>query len=87
MLRKRIYNVAFDSGFHFRQIEGSPPRIEVSFEAYVCGDRHLREVLADQCRVVFPDDRLLYGMTVYCGFSDGPFTEWRHPFSLRGRST
>ena len=82
-LHKRVYNAAFDSGFHFRQIEDSPPRIEVDFQAYVCDDRHLREVLADQCKVVFPDDPLLDDMTVYCGFCSGPFTEWRHPFSLK----
>ena len=73
-LRKRIDNIAFDSGFHFRQIGGRPPRIEVDFEAYVCGDPRLRQALAGQSRVVFPEARLLYGMTVYCGFCDGPFT-------------
>jgi hypothetical protein len=82
-LQKRVYNMAFDSGFHFRQIEDSPPRIEVDFQAYVCGERHLREVLADQCRVVFPEATLLDGMTVYCGFCSGPFTEWRYSFSLK----
>ncbi len=82
-LQKRVYNTAFDSGFHFRQIEGSPPRIEVDFQAYVCGDRHLRDILTDQCRVVFPDAALLHDMTVYCGFCNGPFTQWRHSFSLK----
>jgi len=82
-LRKRVYNMAFDSGFHFRQIEDSPPRIEVDFQAYVCGDRHLREILADQCKVVFPEVSLLQGMTVYCGFCSGLFTEWRYSFSLK----
>jgi hypothetical protein len=82
-LRKGVYNTAFDSGFHFRQIGDSPPRIEVDFQAYVCSDRHLREVLTDQCRVVFPDAALLYDMTIYCGFCSGPFTEWRHSFGLK----
>ena len=72
-LRKRVYNTAFDSGFHFRQIEDSPPRIEVDFQAYVCGDRHLREVLADQCRVVFPEARLLDDMTVSLRFLQRSF--------------
>ncbi len=80
---EKICCPAFDSGFTFRQIEGSPRRVEVSFDAYVCGDRHLREILADQCKVVFPNDVLIEDMTVYCGFSDGPFEEWREPFSLR----
>ncbi len=35
-LQKRVRNAAFDSGFHFRQIEDSPSRIEVDFQAYVC---------------------------------------------------
>ena len=82
-LQKRVYNAAFDSGFHFRQIEDSPPRIEVGFQAYVCDDRHLREALADQCRVVFPEVSLLYDMIVHCGFCSGPFTEWRYSFSLK----
>ena len=82
-LRKRVYNMAFDSGFQFRQIEDSPPRIEVAFQAYVCGDRHLREILADQCKVVFPEVSLLQDMTVYCGFCGSLFTEWRDSFSLK----
>ncbi len=82
-LRKRVYNTAFDSGFHFRQIGDSPLRIEVDFQAYVCSDRHLREVLADQCRVVFPEAPLLYDMIVYCGFCSGPFTEWCYSFGLK----
>ncbi len=82
-LRKRVYNTAFDSGFHFRQIEDSSLRIEVDFQAYVCSDRHLREVLSDQCRVVFPEVSLLYDMTVYGGFCSGPFTEWRCAFGLK----
>jgi fido (protein-threonine AMPylation protein) len=83
LLHKRLYHAAFDSGFYFRQIEGTPARIEVNFEAYVCDDPRLREILADQCKVAFPDDSLLYDMTVYCGFCSGPFAEWRLPFSLK----
>jgi fido (protein-threonine AMPylation protein) len=82
-LHARICRAAFDSGFHFRRIEGSRPRIEASFEAYACGDPCLRKILADQCKVVFPDDACIEDMTVYCGFSGGPFAEWRQPFSLK----
>lgn len=49
----------------------------------MCSDRHLREVLADQCRVVFPEAPLLYDMIVYCGFCSGPFTEWCYSFGLK----
>ncbi|MGD0231825.1 MAG: Fic family protein, partial [Syntrophorhabdales bacterium] len=81
---KIVHNVGFDSAFHFRQIDGRTQKIEVGFEAYVCGDTHVLEVLMDQCRIAFSDARLLYGMTVHCGFCDGPFTEWRYPFSMKG---
>ena len=64
-LQKRVYNMAFDSGFHFRQIEDSPPRIEVAFQAYVCGDRHPAKSWRISARSSFPrspffrHDRLL----------------------------
>jgi hypothetical protein len=84
LMDKRTGNAAFDSSFHFRQIDGHPPRIEVSFEAHVCDDAGLLTVLADQCRIVLPREGLLHGMTNYCGFCDGPFAEWRYAFSLTG---
>jgi fido (protein-threonine AMPylation protein) len=80
---KSVRNTAFDSGFHFRQIGSGRPRIGVNFEAYVCDDPSLREALAEQSKIVFPDARLLAGMDIYCGFCDAPFTEWRRAFSVR----
>ncbi len=84
LLHREIYNVSFDSGFHFRQIGGRPARIEAGFEAYVCNDAALRQALEEHAAIVFPEDRLLYGMTIHCGIADAPFTEWRRPFSLTG---
>ena len=72
LLHREIYNVSFDSGFHFRQIGGRPARIEAGFEAYVCNDAALRQALEEHAAIVFPEDRLLYGMTIYCGICRRP---------------
>lgn len=82
-LFKRIHNVSFDSGFHFRQIEGSPEKIEVNFTAYLIDDRNpLSWQFQEQCSVVLPDEQLLRNITIYCGFSRAYRSEWEHVFSL-----
>lgn len=82
-LNRDIHNISFDSGFQFAQIEDRPPRIQIHFESYVVADPNLARVLADQCRVVFPNEQALRDMTVYCGFCSGPFTEWHYRFNVR----
>jgi fido (protein-threonine AMPylation protein) len=83
-LDRKIHNVSFDSGFHFRQIAEDPPKIEVHFTAFVIPDSNgLSDILKDQCRIVLPEEGLLYGITIHCGFCSGPFSEWRHCFSLK----
>jgi fido (protein-threonine AMPylation protein) len=84
LLEQRIYNVSFDSGLHFRQIGDRPPKIEVGLAAYVIEEPTLLSLFAERGKIVFPEARLLYGMTAYCGIASGPFTEWRDSFSLRG---
>jgi fido (protein-threonine AMPylation protein) len=84
LLEQRLHNVSFDSGLHFRQIGDWASKIEVNFEAYVIEEPTLSRLFADRGKIVFPETRLLYGMTVYCGVSGGPFTEWRDSFSLKG---
>jgi hypothetical protein len=83
-LHRQVYNAAFDSGFHFRQIGGRPPLIEVGFEAYVCGDPLMRQALLEQGAIAFPEARFLHGMAVHCGFCEAPFKPWRRAFSLSG---
>ncbi len=83
LFQKTIYNVSFDSGVHFRQIDDRPSRIEVQFEAFVVDEGDVGRALRDQSKIVFPDSRLLHHMTIYCGFCDAPFSEWRYRFSLR----
>lgn len=81
---KRIYNVSFDSGFHFRQIDDRPRKLEVNFNAYLIDDSNpLSWQYQGQCRVVFPSEHLLYNMTIYCGFSHDWRGEWEHVFSLK----
>ncbi|MEW6740662.1 MAG: Fic family protein [Nitrospirota bacterium] len=82
LFTKRIYNVSFDSGFHFRQIDDRPRKLEVNFNAYLIDDSNPSSwQYQGQCRVVFPSEHLLYNMTIYCGFSYGRRGEWEHVFS------
>lgn len=83
-LHKQIFNVSFDSGFYFRQIDDRPQRLEVHFIGYVAnyGDPLLEE-LQDYCRVVLPGEQLLYNITIYCGFSKEIHGEWEHGFDLK----
>jgi hypothetical protein len=85
LLGKRIHNASFDSGFHFRQIDDRPPKIEVHFEAFVIDDSNdLSRAFMEESRVVLPESSLLFTMIIYCGFCDAPFAEWRYPFRLKG---
>lgn len=80
---KHIYNVSFDCGFHFRQIDDGR-KLEVAFQAYFIHDSNpLSWEYRDQCRVVFPNEYLLYNMTIYCGFSHSRQSQWEHVFSLK----
>jgi fido (protein-threonine AMPylation protein) len=83
-LSKSIYNVSFDSGFHFRQIDDMPRKLEVNFTAYVIGEGNpLDPQLRDQCMIVLPNEQLIRNMTIYCGFSHSQGGEWRHVFHLK----
>lgn len=83
-LSKHIYNVSFDSGFHFRQIDDMPRKLEVNFHAYLIDDSNpLGRQYQDQCRVVLPDEYLLRTMMISCGFSHVHCGEWEHVFHLR----
>jgi hypothetical protein len=80
---KRVHNISFDSGMHFRQIDDRPRRLEVQFEAFVAEREDIGRTLRDYSKIAFPDSRLLHEMTIYCGFCDAPSTEWHHRLSLR----
>ncbi|MBF0458219.1 MAG: Fic family protein [Nitrospirae bacterium] len=83
-LEKQIYNVSFDSGFYFRQIDDRPQRLEVHFNAYIVeGDDLLFSSIHDRCMVVFPSEHYLYNMTVYCGFSKVERGDWEHVFNIK----
>jgi len=80
---KRVRNISFDSGMHFRQIDDRTPRLEVQFEAFVPEGTDAARTFGDYSKIAFPDGRLLHEMTIYCGFCDARSTEWHHRFSLR----
>ncbi|MBF0555424.1 MAG: Fic family protein [Nitrospirae bacterium] len=83
-LKKQIYNVSFDSGFYFRQIDDRPQKLEVHFLSYIVeGDEPLFSALHDRCMVVFPNEQYLYNMTIYCGFSATERGDWEHVFNIR----
>ena len=44
----------------------------------------LSRAFREESRIVLPESRLLFNMTVYCGFCNAPFKEWRYPFSFEG---
>ncbi|MBF0539122.1 MAG: Fic family protein [Nitrospirae bacterium] len=87
-LNKQIYNVSFDSGFYFRQIDDSPQRLETHFIAYVVNNQErpgatpLFEQLVDQCRVVLPNELLVQNITIYGGFTKGHQKQWHHCFTF-----
>jgi len=83
-LAKNIYNVSFDSGFHFRQIDDVPRKLEVNFAAYLIGEGNpLEQQFRNQGLVVLPDEHLIRNMTIYCGFSHNHCGEWKHVFHLK----
>lgn len=83
-IAKQIYNVSFDSGFHFRQINDNPQKIEVNFQAFIIDDSNqLCEQYQDQCRVVLPHENLLKNMKVYCGLSRDFRGEWENVLSIK----
>ncbi|MBI5548472.1 MAG: Fic family protein [Deltaproteobacteria bacterium] len=84
LLGKEIFNLSFDSGFHFRQINESPQRLEVCCTAYLAPDgSELAGQLVDQCRVVLPSERLVRAGGLYCGLADSERGEWRRTLGLR----
>ncbi|MBF0317995.1 MAG: Fic family protein [Nitrospirae bacterium] len=82
-LNKQIYNVSFDSGFYFRQIDDRPQRLETHFIAYVVSvNDPLFAELTDQCRVVLHNEHLLHNISIYCGFTDKQRAPWHHSFTV-----
>jgi fido (protein-threonine AMPylation protein) len=83
-MSKPIYNVSFDSGFHFRQIDYWPGKLEVNFKAYVINDRSLYSwSYQQQVRIVFNDEQDLHDMRVHCGFTRQPEDTWEHVFDMQ----
>lgn len=86
LLSKHIYNVSFDSGFHFRQIRDGSQSIEVDFPVFIIDDGNpLSARYREQCRVVLPDKAALDRMVIHCGFSHGRNGEWEHIFDQKER--
>jgi hypothetical protein len=83
-LAKSIYNVSFDSGFHFRQIGDFPRQIEVNFQAYLISDDHpLSRQYYEHCMIVLPNERLISNLVIYCGFSRDHCGEWEQTCRLK----
>lgn len=79
---KRIDNVAFDSGFHFRQMDGRPRQLEVNFNAYLLDNNTpLARQYLEQSLVVLPAKNCIRTLLIYSGFSRCQGGNWEnaHP--------
>jgi hypothetical protein len=84
LLDKQIYNVSFDAGFFFRQIDDQAQKLEVNFTAYLVErENPLFSWLEDRCMPVFSEERHIWDMTVYCGFSIKERGDWAHVFNVK----
>lgn len=84
LLSREFFNVAFDSGFHFRQINESPQKVEVSCAAYVVPDgTALAHELVEDCRVVLPTEALVRAGGLYAGLADSERGEWKKTLGLQ----
>jgi fido (protein-threonine AMPylation protein) len=83
-LHRPIYNVSFDSGFHFRQIDDFVQKLEANFQAYIIDDSSLYSwQFQDQSRAVFPNEEQLYNMVIHCGFTHDSGGKWEQVFILK----
>lgn len=80
----QIYNISFDSGFTFSQIDQGIQKIEVQVEALVIDERNpLASIYRNACRIVVPNDFFLYNITIYYGFSHDPEDRWDRTIRLQ----
>jgi fido (protein-threonine AMPylation protein) len=84
LLGKEIFNVSFDSGFHFQQVNESPGKLQASTTVYLAPDgTSVAGALLDQCRVVLPSEKLLRDGGIYCGLADSERGEWKRTLGLK----
>jgi len=84
LISKSIYNVSFDSGFHFRQIDGLPRKLEVNFHVFLIDDNNpLSRQYQEQCMVVLHDENLIRTIMISTGFSHDQGGKWEHVFHFR----
>jgi fido (protein-threonine AMPylation protein) len=83
-LNRQVYNVFFDSGFTFSQVDQGVQKIEVQFDALVIDEGNpLAAVYRNRGRIVTPSDFALYNMAIYYGFSDNARGPWNHTTRLQ----
>jgi len=84
LLGRELFNVGFDSGFHFRQINESPQKLEIGCTAYVAPDGSaLAHELVEECRVVLPTEALVRTGGLYAGLADSERGEWKRTLGLQ----
>lgn len=93
-LNSQIYNVSFDSGFTFSQIDQGEQKIEAQFEVFVVNDSNsLAAAYRTACRIVVPNDFALYNIAIYYGFSNSAKGHWdrtarlQHTFVISERES
>jgi len=78
-IARNIYNVSFDSGFHFQQIDGHPRQLEVNFNAYLVDNNDLlNRRYQEQSLVVLPSESCIHRMITYSGFSHSHGGKWEN---------
>jgi len=84
-INKQVYNVSFDSGVYFRQIDDHPQKIELNFQIFLLNwDNPLFNQLFEQCRIVVSDEHYTKSLILYCGFSHARHGGWEHVFTIKG---
>ncbi len=86
---KDVYNISFDSGCHFQQIDDNPQHIEVHLPVYIAPEESPEaKLLINHGKIVLSNEELLPDFSLYCGLTDTERGDWKHTLGLiRPRSS
>jgi len=77
LIEKHFYNINFDSGFYFRQLNGLSPGIEISFKIYeVPPSYDIYSYYSEKCKITIPSKNKLEGVRINYAFTKELFGEW-----------
>ncbi len=77
LTEKHFFNIDFDCGFYFRQLNGMSPGIEINFKIYeVPNHYHIYGQYIEKCKITVPSKENLSNLKLYYGFTATPFGDW-----------